>query len=272
MENLVQGTQEWIEWRKKGIGASEMAAILGLCPYSTKHQVWLEKTGRAQNFAGNFATQRGNELEAKARARYELFTMEDAPAALAVHPKYDICRVSLDGKRSDNKLILEIKCLGKEYHGMAMSGIIPPHYVPQVQYQLAVTGADMCHFFSYGSDDTHALIEVVPDIEYQGMLIATALEFWELVKSDTPPELTSRDVKVIDDNPLLQIVAQKIIVGEKSLKKSEMDDLKADFIKLGGHSKVKCGRVQVSEVFRKDKFSHHRLTISEPIDEDKQVS
>jgi putative phage-type endonuclease len=264
MENLVQGTQQWIEWRKKGVGASEMAAILGLCPYSTKYQVWLEKTGRSTGFVGNYATQRGNELEARARARYELITMEDAPPALAVHPKYDICRVSLDGKSADNRLILEIKCLGKEYHSMAQSGIVPPHYVPQVQYQLAVTGADKCHFFSYGADETHALIEVLPDIEYQGMLIAHALEFWELVKSDTPPPLTERDIKVVENDPPLEMIALKIMAGKDSISKAEMDALKAEFIKLGSHPKVKCGLVQVSTVNRNGKFSYHKLTIQEP--------
>jgi putative phage-type endonuclease len=49
--------------RAKGIGASELAAILGLDPYRTPLDVWMEKTGRKPKFEGNEATFRGNVFE-----------------------------------------------------------------------------------------------------------------------------------------------------------------------------------------------------------------
>ena len=43
---IKHGSPAWLEFRKKGIGGSDAAAILGLSPFKTNVQVWEEKTGR----------------------------------------------------------------------------------------------------------------------------------------------------------------------------------------------------------------------------------
>ena len=127
--------------------------------------------------------------------------MEDMPAACATHPKFDICRASLDGWNKELKLVLEIKCpKGRAVIDAALRGVVAEHYWPQVQYQLAVTGADELHFFVFHEETkADALVVVKPDIEYQGKLIAAAMEFWEkYVLTDTAPPLTDRDVKIVE--------------------------------------------------------------------------
>jgi putative phage-type endonuclease len=49
--------------RQGRIGSSDAAAILGLDPYRSAADVWLEKTGQADGFDGNEHTERGNLLE-----------------------------------------------------------------------------------------------------------------------------------------------------------------------------------------------------------------
>ena len=49
--------------RSKTIGASEIGAILGVNPYMTPADVWMVKTLRKPEFAGNEATERGLILE-----------------------------------------------------------------------------------------------------------------------------------------------------------------------------------------------------------------
>lgn len=261
---LIQGSQEWIDWRMAGVGASEVPAILGVCPYNTANDIWEVKTKRKKGFEGNSFTEHGKETEAKARARYELTTMEDMPDACAIHPKFDVCRVSLDGLRADGKLILEIKCpVGRSTIDAAMAGEVPPHYWPQVQYQLAVTGAELAHFFVYheASGDS-ALVEVSPDVKYQGEIIAKVLDFWtRYVMADVRPPLTDRDVKDITGHSEADKVANQIM--DKTLPKAKLDELKAALVALGEHPKVRCGQVQVATVLRKGVFSFHKLTIRE---------
>lgn len=266
---LIQDSPEWHRWRLSGIGASEIAAITGVDPYkNTPHSVWLVKTGRSKGFEGNSFTERGKELEAKARALYEFQNMEDMPAACATHPVYKCCLASLDGISADGKTILEIKCpTGSETINLAKANLLPDHYMAQVQYQMAVTGADVCHFFVFheGSGED-ALVKVRPNVAYQGELIAAAVEFWEKhVLADIAPALTEDDVKIVDFHPELLLLADRITAEKDTLKKSELDALKARFVLLGGHNKVKCGNVQVSEVKRKGVFSYHKLTVTDVI-------
>lgn len=264
--DLIQGSPEWLEWRMSGVGASEIPAIIGVCEYNTINGTWRVKTRRSRGFEGNSATQHGQETEAKARARYELITMNDVKPACATHPKYKTCIASLDGISEDGKLVVEIKCpKGRDTIDTALAGNVPPQYWPQCQYQLAVTGADELHFFVYheGSGE-HALVTVKPDLEYQGTLIAAALDFWErYVLADVPPPLTDRDVKIIDDDPILKEVCGTILRGKDSMKKKDLDFLKAEAIAMAGHPKMLCGGVQISTVNRNGVFSYHKLTIKE---------
>lgn len=43
--NIKNGTKEWLDFRKNGIGGSDAAAILGLNPWKTNIELWEEKTG-----------------------------------------------------------------------------------------------------------------------------------------------------------------------------------------------------------------------------------
>lgn len=38
--------QDWLEVRKSGIGGSDAAAAVGLNPFKSQTELWLEKTGR----------------------------------------------------------------------------------------------------------------------------------------------------------------------------------------------------------------------------------
>ena len=38
--------EDWLEVRKQGIGSSDAAAAVGLNPYKSQLELWLEKTGR----------------------------------------------------------------------------------------------------------------------------------------------------------------------------------------------------------------------------------
>ena len=37
--------EEWLDYRKKGIGGSDAAAIMGVSPFATKRDLFYDKTG-----------------------------------------------------------------------------------------------------------------------------------------------------------------------------------------------------------------------------------
>lgn len=62
---------EWLAERRKGIGGSDMGAILGLNPYASPYSVWLDKTGRAEEREDGEAMRQGRDLEQYVVSRFE---------------------------------------------------------------------------------------------------------------------------------------------------------------------------------------------------------
>ncbi len=62
--------EEWLAERKTGIGGSDAAAVLGISPWRTAVDVWLDKTGRKQPGEETEAMRIGTELEDFVARRY----------------------------------------------------------------------------------------------------------------------------------------------------------------------------------------------------------
>ena len=63
--------EEWLAERRTGIGGSDAAAVLGISPWSTPVDVWLDKTGRSAPKEETEAMRIGTELEDFVARRYE---------------------------------------------------------------------------------------------------------------------------------------------------------------------------------------------------------
>lgn len=265
VNDLIQGSPEWIVFRAKHLGASDAAAIMGLSPYKTAYQLWCEKTNRAQAFEGNAATEAGHRMEDVARASYEIQQgFVEMPPVCVEHSKHPIISSSLDGLSDDHKTILEIKYASQKSHEMALSGQVPEHYYIQCQWQLAcVPEAEVCHYFSY-RDGNSALIEVKPNADLQAKLIEAGLAFWDLVKLDTPPPLTDKDAKLVDDPQVIDIckrlLSLKDVKGKEA--KQESDALKVKAVVIGGHVRIRCGGVLISRSVTKSGADSYRMTVS----------
>lgn len=198
---MEQRTVDWSEWRSAGLGSSDAPVIMGVSPWSTPYQLWEEKTGRVKRDKSNWATQRGVDMEPRARGRIELDLGMDFPALLFQHPQFPFMRASLDGWNQEHKIVLEIKCPGREDHAKASHGEIPEKYYPQLQEQLFVTGGTKAFYYSYAEDENKVgsgfLVEVFPDLPYQKIMFDKMLKFWKCVCEDIEPEITDRDYKNI---------------------------------------------------------------------------
>lgn len=62
--------EEWLAERRKGVGGSDAAAILGISPFRTAVDVWLDKTGRKPPTEETEAMRIGTELEDFVARRY----------------------------------------------------------------------------------------------------------------------------------------------------------------------------------------------------------
>lgn len=207
---LEQGTTEWLEWRNKGVGASEVASVVGAAWAGKVNakDLWKTKTQVSSGEAENENMKRGKDNEPIARQLYEALYDWPVPACCVLHDEHDFVRASLDGLRPDDKLIVEIKCCGRKNHEklLEVQSISDPllrqqafsvyfnYYRYQVLYQLLITQAEVCHFVGYCKEFTNhnklAVIELYPEPAEQEKLLNRVIEFWRYVEERNPPPTT----------------------------------------------------------------------------------
>jgi putative phage-type endonuclease len=145
---MIQGSPEWLEYRRSRITATDAATIAGYNPYKTVHELYEEKVNGKEVFV-NAAMRRGAELEDEARKKYEDLMSETFIPEVVTHPKHKWMMASLDGVNIERTSILEIKCPGKKMFQI-MSKLGPPdNYKAQMTWQMLCSGIKECQFFCY---------------------------------------------------------------------------------------------------------------------------
>jgi len=189
---------DWLAIRKRGIGASDAAAAIGLSPYQSPLELWLVKTGRDERLpkldADDDSTPLywGHVLEPIVAEHYSKRTGNKVRRVNAVlqHPDEDktwmLANLDYAVVGSRDVQILECKTAGEFGARLWRDGV--PEYVQcQVQHQLAVTGkaaADVCVLICGQEIRVHRIHR---DDELIARLIELEQAFWHYVETDTPP-------------------------------------------------------------------------------------
>lgn len=143
--------EDWLEERKKGIGGSDAATILGLNPYKTTIELWEEKTGRkdAPDISDKPYVKYGTQAEDLLRQLFALdypqYLVTHEENTIIKHPEHPFLFASLDGKLLDvatgKEGILEIKTTNilQSTQKEKWKDKIPDNYYCQVLHYLNVT-------------------------------------------------------------------------------------------------------------------------------------
>jgi putative phage-type endonuclease len=187
---------DWLEVRKNGIGGSDAAAAVGLSPYKSQLELWLEKTGRDAELPKpdpEDITEPvfwGTLLEPIVAAAYTKQTGNRVRKVNAVlqHANIPFMLANLDREviGVPGVQILECKTAG-EFGARLWSEGVPEYIQLQVQHQLAVTGkqaADVAVLICGQKLEVH---RIQRDDDLIARLIPLEAQFWEYVTSDTPP-------------------------------------------------------------------------------------
>jgi putative phage-type endonuclease len=187
--------------RRTFLGGSDMAAILGLSPWKTPYQLWLEKTSpEAPEDHDSGVKKRGRRLEPVIvdwmREDYGLKIV--AHNARYVDPELPFlsCEVDFEHDEMENGVVITENAEVKTVHpshakdwGDEWSDEIPLYYTAQAAFGQMITGRDSTLFaVLIGADDLRAY-RVKRDDELIWTLRKKAVEFWELVERRTPPPI-----------------------------------------------------------------------------------
>ncbi|MGM3411945.1 YqaJ viral recombinase family protein [Ralstonia holmesii] len=187
---------DWLDVRRTGIGGSDAAAAVGLNPYKSQLELWLEKTGRDAELPKpdpNDTTEPiywGTLLEPIVAAAYTQQTGRRVRKVNAVlrHPTIPFMLANLDREvvGVPDVHILECKTAG-EFGARHWHDGVPEYVQLQVQHQLAVTGKRAADVAVLLCGQQLAVYRIERDDELIARLILLEAEFWRYVERDVPP-------------------------------------------------------------------------------------
>ena len=232
--NLMQRGEEWHEWRRKGITATDAVVILGQSPYKTPWRLWAEKTGYAipEDLSKNPNVQRGLMYEDSARLAVERHWGDILLPVCVECSENPLLRASLDGINSAGEPV-ELKCPSEEvWHDVLQHGKKSEAYQlyhVQVQHQINVTGAKKGWLVFFYQGD-FKLFEILPDQRLIQNIEAKAKVFWEsVIKKKEPSKDPKRDVfipKGVDVAEWIYAAEEyRLIESEVQMLKLKMDEL-----------------------------------------------
>jgi putative phage-type endonuclease len=186
---------EWLRERTRGVGGSDVAAIMGLSPWSTPLDVWLQKTGREgpRDLSDKPYVQFGNDFEATVMAKFA-----GAHEGLRVEPMGAMLRsigrpwaqASLDGIvfDGDDWGVLEVKTARTKSD---WRDGVPLYYQTQVTHYLSVTGRSFAYVAAFFRDSCeYEWYRVERDEDDVRRVDEEVDEFWHaFVEADAMPEI-----------------------------------------------------------------------------------
>lgn len=188
--------------RQTGIGGTDAAAILGMSPWKTPLQVYLEKIGEAKPLEPSDAMKWGNLLEEPISAEYERETGRKVRKVeeKLVHKDHPFIvghiDRAVDAVDGEPKRILEVKTSARR-EGWGDSGTddVPDQYLVQVQHYMAITGAEIADIAALIGGNDLRIYHVKRDDKLIEVLLQKEVNFWKVhVEPRVPPDpITSAD-------------------------------------------------------------------------------
>ena len=189
---------EWLIARNRGIGGSDAAVAVGLSPYKSPLELWLEKTGRkpADDLSAIDAVFWGITLEAIIANVYAERTGAKVRRVNSIlqHPKHPFMLVNLDrvvSHPTDGNGLLEVGLLEVKTAGLRSATYweegVPESYQCQVLHQLAVTGKTWADVAVLIGGNDFRIYRIERDEAKIAALIQLEQTFWQHVLDDTPP-------------------------------------------------------------------------------------
>lgn len=211
---VLPSREAWLKNRSKGIGGSEISAVIGHNPYMDNVTLWELKTGRrqAEDISDKPYVQYGTQAERHLRGLFRLdfpeYKVKYRDNNSWTNPRYPWAQASLDGWMTDQDGrfgVLEIKTteILQSMQREKWNQQIPMNYYCQVLFYMAVVEAD----FAVVKAQLKSVFEGVPylqtkhfpieradvqsDIDY---MMSKGAEFWKYVERDERPPLVLPDV------------------------------------------------------------------------------
>jgi putative phage-type endonuclease len=206
--NYENGSPEWHELRKTGIGGSDIAAIVNASPWTSPFALWARKTGRIDDsFVPSEAAEWGNRLESVVIDKFE-----ESHPELKIHRNAGTwANVDRPWQLANPDAIYEIPGKGfgiievktSRYEDDWANGV-PAYYATQVQWYLQTFGLSHAYVVALFAGSKYREYEIHADNFEQAVNLERVDMFRTYVLNDIQPDFdgaTSTYETVRDLNP-----------------------------------------------------------------------
>lgn len=203
--------------RPWGVGGSDIGAIVGLSPYRSAVDVWLDKLGRRCKGDEAIHLRYGRHLEPFVTQEYERVTGNKAHShpTTVLHPEHPHLFAHVDGLVSCSgepvvndsgqpaaKILLECKTASAftaSHWGAQWTDEVPATYVAQCVWYMAMTGCEEAHLAVLLGNSDFRVYRVMQDDKLAAALIKAALDFWDghVLAGEPPKPRTREDVELV---------------------------------------------------------------------------
>lgn len=213
---------EWLAERRKGVGGSDAAAIIGLCRWATPYTVYLDKLGLLPEKEENEAMRQGRDLEEYVASRFAEQTGKKVQRCnyMIRNPQFPFALADIDRRLVGENAGLECKTTStldlKQFHGVEF----PEKYYAQCVHYLAVTGAERWYLAVLVLGKEFHVFTLERDEAEIAALMKMEGEFWGLVERQEAPDVSGLDA----DSDTLSAIYTDSNDGE-TVELYGMDDL-----------------------------------------------
>ena len=268
--------KDWLEYRRRGIGGSDAATILGISPFTTARDLYYDKLKIVpfDDSESNWVAKKmGHLLEDlvaeifHVKTGYRIYQIKK----MFYHPVHTFMLADIDyfvelpGGRT---AILEIKTTNynAKDHWWSEDGqeIVPLNYEAQGRHYMAVMNIDEVFYCClYGNNEDEVIIRHIDrDRDYEAELIALEQDFWENhILTGMPPPYTedgdlilnsvrrhfgpadpSAPELILEGNMALLIPRYLELQTQRNAEKRNYEHIEAEMRRLQGRIVAEMGR------------------------------
>lgn len=196
-ETSQMSREEWLEYRRLGIGGSDAAAACSVSKWKSQLELWMEKKGYSELRQSSEATHWGSLLEPLIRDEFSKKTglAVEQISCILQHPNYSFMLANLDGLVHDPDRgvgIFEAKT-ANAFTAEVWEDGIPDEYLLQLHHYFAVTGLEFAYIAVLIGGNTFKYKLIERDESIIKMLIRLESRFWQSIQQNDPPELNGSD-------------------------------------------------------------------------------
>lgn len=187
--------EQWLAERRKAIGGSDAAAIVGLSAYASPFTVWLDKLGKTEPKPDTEAMRIGRDLEEYVASRFTEATGKKVRRRNAIihNDLYPFAHANIDREVVGENAILECKTTSILNLRKFANGEYPANYYVQVMHYMAVTGAQKAYIAVLVLGEGFYWFEVQRDQAEINALMEAERALWEHVVQQTEPPVFGLD-------------------------------------------------------------------------------